>query len=159
MNNFQKNLAYIRTTRKLKQSEIADLVGVNQNVWSNYERGRSEPDHTILMRMSEVFAVDIDTLLKKSLYDVHLSEEFDREHGLAKSPPNGLPNSLPNDENEHILREPEGDYNGPKQAQKEGEIIDSLFSVIDSQKELINSLNAALSRFKDHLIDPIEPKV
>lgn len=45
---FSKNLKYLRTKKGLKQTELAEKIGVRTNTISNYENGISEPDFKIL---------------------------------------------------------------------------------------------------------------
>ena len=54
---------YYRKIRGLKQKEAAKLIGVKPYILANYENDRSEPNITILKRMSKVYRVTIDRLV------------------------------------------------------------------------------------------------
>lgn len=60
---FGKNIKYLRTKQKLKQSEMLDSTGVSDSTWSDYERGKTEPDFAVLKSVSEFFGVYIDDLI------------------------------------------------------------------------------------------------
>lgn len=47
----------------LKQNEAAEKIGVKNYQLGNYETNRSEPNISVLMKMSEVYDVSIDLLL------------------------------------------------------------------------------------------------
>jgi len=63
----------IRTSRKLKQQQVADLLGIPLRTYQNYERGVNEPDAGILCKMADYFGVTVDYLVGYS--DVMFSPE------------------------------------------------------------------------------------
>ena len=56
----------LRLKRGITQSELANLCGVHQTAVSQWEKGRTLPDKTTLVKLSDIFGVSIDTLMKKN---------------------------------------------------------------------------------------------
>jgi len=68
-----KNLQILRKNKKLKQSEIAETIGVATSTYSCWENNISEPDFDYLMKLADFFDVSIDVLLdRKELGSVTL---------------------------------------------------------------------------------------
>lgn len=59
-----------REIKNIKQSEIADLLGVSPATISKYETGNLEPSIESIKKLSELFEVSIDELLKEDTFDV-----------------------------------------------------------------------------------------
>jgi len=114
MENFGQLLSYLRRKKGLKQAEIADLVGVSSASWSDYERGKTEPNLSILSRMSEKLQVSTDMLLGINQKNAHLFRSTLFEENHAKSAPNSTPNSTPNEEkwgvSQSMVEEPQVEY-------------------------------------------------
>ncbi|MCR4598904.1 MAG: helix-turn-helix domain-containing protein [Acetatifactor sp.] len=53
-----------RTETGLSQDALAEKIFVSRQTISNWETGKNYPDINSLLRMSEVFGVSVDTLLK-----------------------------------------------------------------------------------------------
>lgn len=64
---FSNNLEFLRKKEGMKQSDLAQKVGVKANTISNYEKGVSQPDYNILRSILTVFSIDADTLLYKDV--------------------------------------------------------------------------------------------
>lgn len=63
---------YIRTLRErkgLSQFQLGKLVGVSDKAVSKWENGYAKPKSSIVLRLSEVFSVSADVLLKE-MYDI-----------------------------------------------------------------------------------------
>ena len=58
-----KNIRDIREQRKMTQDELANHLFVTRQTVSNYENGRTQPDIDTLMKLSEIFEVDVHVLL------------------------------------------------------------------------------------------------
>lgn len=56
----------LRLKRGITQRELAELCGVHQTAVSQWEKGRTLPDKESLIRLSDIFGVSIDTLMKKN---------------------------------------------------------------------------------------------
>lgn len=55
----------LRLKKGITQRELASLCGVHQTAVSQWEKGRTLPDKTALLKLSDIFGVSIDTLMKK----------------------------------------------------------------------------------------------
>jgi transcriptional regulator with XRE-family HTH domain len=77
MGNFlSKNIAFLRKSRNINQSEIQDRLGFKRNTWSNWENGISSPDIPTIMLISDFFGVNLADIIQKDLSaDVHLNTE------------------------------------------------------------------------------------
>lgn len=69
------NLATLRKYKKLQQAQMLELTGISRATWSDYERGKTEPDTKTLIKLAELFGVTLDTLLK-----IDLSQNSDNVH-------------------------------------------------------------------------------
>ncbi|SIS71014.1 XRE family transcriptional regulator [Belliella pelovolcani] len=90
-----KNLKFLRTTKGITQSELAENLGVQRTMISAYEDGRSEPKLTALAKISEIFMVSIDELLH------HDIQEKGRKV-LQQKPLKVLTIAVDKEDNEHI---------------------------------------------------------
>lgn len=59
-----KQIKMNRTMKKLTQQQVAEKLNVTRSTISNWETGRTYPDLTSLLRISELFEVTVDQLLK-----------------------------------------------------------------------------------------------
>lgn len=53
----------LREDRDLRQIDVANAVGIDQQTISNYETERTRPDSEALIRLADYFGVSIDYLL------------------------------------------------------------------------------------------------
>ena len=67
MNNFPKNLRYLRRKKGLLQTEMQSCLGISRTTWSNYENGKTNPSVEDLVRFSSFFGITLDELI---LYDL-----------------------------------------------------------------------------------------
>lgn len=63
MQDFSEFLFSLRRNKTLKQSQVADFVGVSRTTYSDWERGKTEPSLTHLVRLSEFFKISLDELI------------------------------------------------------------------------------------------------
>ncbi|MBQ7968423.1 MAG: helix-turn-helix transcriptional regulator [Clostridia bacterium] len=61
-----KNLRAIREDRDIKQKEIAKILNVSQNTYSQYETGVIAITAEILIKLSDYYNVSIDYLLDRT---------------------------------------------------------------------------------------------
>lgn len=60
MNNRIKEL---RTQKKMKQSELASILGISTSAIGMYEQGRRDPDPQTLLRIAQALDVSVDYLI------------------------------------------------------------------------------------------------
>lgn len=61
-----KNLRAIREDRDIKQKEIAKILNVSQNTYSQYETGVIALTAEVLIKLSKFYGVSIDYLLDQT---------------------------------------------------------------------------------------------
>lgn len=74
-----KNLELLRKKAGLKQSELAEKLGVKANTISNYEKGVSQPDYIIVNKLMTLFKVTSDHLLYSDLSSEEISRTLNQE--------------------------------------------------------------------------------
>ena len=57
------NLKELRLNRRLKQSELAEILHVKQNTISNWENGKTEVNNADAIKLANFFGVSVDYLL------------------------------------------------------------------------------------------------
>lgn len=72
MKVFSKRLKELRKEKKLTQQEIAELLGVKRNTYSDWENGKTEPNFENLIKLADFFEVSLDWLFGRK---VELGEE------------------------------------------------------------------------------------
>lgn len=65
-------LKELRLHKGLSQQELAALCNVHQTAVSQWEKGRTAPDRSALIMLSEVFGVSVDYLMGKQTGEKHL---------------------------------------------------------------------------------------
>ena len=63
MQTIGKRLAEIRKSKKLKQTELAEMLNVSQQVISNIERGVTAPDIEQLKKIADIYNISLDQLV------------------------------------------------------------------------------------------------
>ena len=66
-NYFSINLHFLRKTKGLNQTQMADIIGKKKSIIGPYERGEVEPDMSSLLQISEYFGISISDLIGKDL--------------------------------------------------------------------------------------------
>ena len=64
---FSLNIEYLRKSKVLTQSQLADNVGITPTAVSAWENKKSYPSALTLLKLSQLFNVSLDDLLKKDL--------------------------------------------------------------------------------------------
>ena len=80
MTNLASNLKYLRKRKKISQGELAEEFQVARTTMGDYERGKTEPNLEMLIKIATKFDVDIDGLITKDL--THNELEIVRQDGL-----------------------------------------------------------------------------
>ena len=63
--NFNERLQHLRASRKLSQEELAGHLDVSRQAVTKWENGQAFPDFPNLVRLSELFGVSIDRLVRQ----------------------------------------------------------------------------------------------
>ena len=66
MNFFKENLRYLTKTTKINQNQLAIKLDQNRQNITSWLIGR-EPKYDILIKISEIYQISIDSLLKEDL--------------------------------------------------------------------------------------------
>lgn len=85
MLSFGTRLKEARLAKKMRQTEVADKLGIDDTTISKYENDKSEPDNETLQRLSDLYGVSISYLYGEkeesnvnNEYKRKLNEEFDK---------------------------------------------------------------------------------
>ena len=63
---FSQNVRILRESEKLKQSELAQKLGVTQRKVSYWETGKIEPNLEDLWKLADLFGVSVDELIGRT---------------------------------------------------------------------------------------------
>lgn len=69
---FAKNVAQLRSERKMTQAQLAAKLNYSDKAISKWERGEALPDVTVVKQIADTFGVSVDYLLKSD----HAPEDF-----------------------------------------------------------------------------------
>lgn len=61
-----ERLKQLRTEKGLRQSDIAEVIGVSRAAYTQYELGMSEPDLNTIQQLASFFDVSTDYLLGRT---------------------------------------------------------------------------------------------
>lgn len=135
MNNFSLNIQILRKSNGLKQSDF-EQIDIKRTTWNNYESNKSEPDIDTILRIANFFEVDLETLLVKDLSrNQHLVSKID----MLKKPAVNAETDL----NSTMAMEEKTQYHTKN--------TKNMQQVIDTQKQLIDSLNTNVELLKNHI--------
>jgi len=100
-------LASLRFSKNLTHQEIADVLGITRQAYSNYEAGKREPDYNTLVKLANYFNVTTDYLLGKSDVKRKLEsiDEIEKKIDSGVDPISKIFFALPNESELIILRE------------------------------------------------------
>lgn len=60
---FSQRLKEARERLNLKQRDVQERIGINNRTLSGYETGKTEPDNTTLLALSNLYKVSVDWLM------------------------------------------------------------------------------------------------
>lgn len=75
-------LKELRKSKKLKQKDIAEKLGISQPAYGNYERGVRQPDIQTLKKLSKIFDVPINYLIDDLQDDLQLEGDYFQHNRL-----------------------------------------------------------------------------
>lgn len=62
MTIFSKRLKKLRKNKGLKQQELAEILGIKRNTYSDWENGKTEPSFENLIKLADLLEVSLDWL-------------------------------------------------------------------------------------------------
>ena len=74
----------LRTERNLSQGDLSEILEVSRQSVSKWENGAATPDLDKIIRLSEVFGITIDELVKNEEISLHVSEEPEKPMVIVK---------------------------------------------------------------------------
>ena len=80
--NLPEMLKQLRIAKGLKQSTVAAELDIEQSAYSNYETGKRKPSAEMLYRLSDLYGVSVDTLMRLAVQDDSDSDSANVEYGL-----------------------------------------------------------------------------
>ncbi|WP_338770213.1 helix-turn-helix transcriptional regulator [Bernardetia sp. ABR2-2B] len=78
----------LRKKMKYSISEMSDLMGIGTTMVSNYERGSSEPNLTILIKVSEIFGLNVQDLIEST--EIEILTKFENKNNSSNSQNNNI---------------------------------------------------------------------
>lgn len=61
--SFGNNLEKLRKENKVSQAKLGEVLGITQQMVSNYEKDSSQPNIELLVKIADFFKVSIDALV------------------------------------------------------------------------------------------------
>lgn len=96
-----RKLIELRKEKKLTQSDLAEVLGISRQAYSNYEAGKRQPDNETLLKLAEYFNVSVDYLLGRET--TNSSKEKTRRVGVKIPVLGYVPAGIPFEAVEDIL--------------------------------------------------------
>ena len=75
-----ENIHYLRRANGLSQQQLAELLAIPRTTLGDYERGKTEPNVEMLVRLAGIFKVSVDDLICRSTAE--LTQEIARGENL-----------------------------------------------------------------------------
>jgi transcriptional regulator with XRE-family HTH domain len=79
--HLSSNIRFLRKRKRYTQSTLADTLGIKRSNVNNYENGTAVPPVNILIALSDLFHLSIDTLLRIDLSKLRESQLYVVENG------------------------------------------------------------------------------
>ena len=89
----------LRKEKKLTQSELATIIGIDQTTVSKWELNKALPDTATLIKLSEFFDVSIDYLLSRSNF---FYPDYLKQKGISNSVENAMRDTYSSEERKII---------------------------------------------------------
>jgi transcriptional regulator with XRE-family HTH domain len=75
------NIKFLRKRRMLTQMDLAETLNTKRSSINNYENGTAVPPVNVLISLSDLFNISIDTLVRMDLSSLRESQVYLIEHG------------------------------------------------------------------------------
>lgn len=72
---FPERIKELRLSKKMTQQDVADKLGITRPAYTAYEKGKREPDFSILQSLANIFGVTTDYLLGNTQVPEWATEE------------------------------------------------------------------------------------
>ena len=76
--SFNEQLTKLRKRNNITQIELANLMNVKQYVISSWETGRSEPNISQIIKLSDIFKISTDYLLDRHIIITNSENEYNK---------------------------------------------------------------------------------
>lgn len=76
MSVFGDNIKRLRKNKGLKQQELAEILGIKRNTYSDWENGKTEPKLGNVVKLAHVFGTTTDELLGQTVYSKAILVRF-----------------------------------------------------------------------------------
>jgi HTH-type transcriptional regulator, competence development regulator len=80
----KNNLIELRREKKLRQEDIAKILGIARTTYAMYEQGNREPDFDTLNKMADYFEVSVDYLLGREQKNKTKEDTLEEVNKLVK---------------------------------------------------------------------------
>ncbi len=78
MASFGERLKELRTNRQITQKEFANIIGINERSYQNYEINASTPNYKLLIFIADFYNVSLDYLTGRSDNPEINKENYDK---------------------------------------------------------------------------------
>lgn len=79
--HLSSNIRFLRKRKRLTQNVLAESLGIKRSNVNNYENGTAIPPVNIILALSDLFHISVDTLLRINLASLRESQLYTIEHG------------------------------------------------------------------------------
>ncbi|ADD67330.1 transcriptional regulator, XRE family [Denitrovibrio acetiphilus DSM 12809] len=97
MDTFAERLKALIDVKNIKQTELADLIGVNSKSINTYVKGRSEPNLDLLKKMAEELETPIEYFFGYISLDEAINGGLSSEKALLINTIRNINTPIPND--------------------------------------------------------------
>lgn len=151
MDILAKNLVWYRKNIGFNQVEMAKQINVSRSQWSDYERGRSEPNLTTIMRIASFLKISLDELFSNRVEDISFENGEVIRKSVAETPVSTAttPAGPVVQTKEQPLTSPSNYVSSISQDQ----LYETQREVIQTQKALIDALNDNIALLKQRVSD------
>ncbi|UTR05431.1 helix-turn-helix domain-containing protein [Alkalihalobacillus sp. LMS6] len=80
-----KRLIELRKSHNLRQGDVAELLNVKQNTYSNYEQGTREMDYHMLLFLADYYKVSLDYIFERTENPIVNNVDFEDESELISN--------------------------------------------------------------------------
>ena len=101
----RRNLKYLREAKNISQKHIGEILGISRSTYGHYETGKSEPNASTLLKLSEYYKVTPNDLLTKDISSPIFNQKNSIEDNITSKNIRILPITIANDLEQNVLVE------------------------------------------------------